>query len=211
MLCWDRSDACFCGATRLGGGCSAHFVRTIMRCALLTEAHAPACLLFFQRALGSPFTCASRTALPPPAARCIVSHRLLMLLQRFCCCYFSTIKRLRQEKIHFFPKFFDTLRACAAHTAQALSVSKNSLSFRGSEATVGIRTFKGAVFLKIRMKSECFGERIATPVCALARNDSFFDSFKGLRGTYRASSEKVLIFLHNVQGTAWCVPRGDGQ
>ena len=58
------------------------------------------------------------------------------------------------------------------------SVSKNSLSFRGSEATVGIRAFKVAVFLKIKMKSECFGERIATPVCALARNDSFFDSLK---------------------------------
>lgn len=43
---------------------------------------------------------------------------------------------------------------------------------------MGIRTFKVAVFLKIRMKSECFGERIATPVCALARNDSFFDSLR---------------------------------
>ena len=43
---------------------------------------------------------------------------------------------------------------------------------------MGIRTFKAAVFLKIRMKSECFGERIATPVCAPARNDSFFDSLK---------------------------------
>ena len=69
-----------------------------------------------------------------------------------------------------------------------VSVSKNSLSFRGSEATVGIRTFKVAVFLKIRMKSDCFGERIATPVCVLARNDSFFDSLMRRRVLLRKFS-----------------------
>ena len=51
---------------------------------------------------------------------------------------------------------------------------------------MGIRTFKVAVFLKIRMKSDCFGERIATPVCALARNDSFFDNRKARREQRRA-------------------------
>ena len=34
------------------------------------------------------------------------------------------------------------------------------------------------VFLKIWLKTEHLGERIATPVCELARNDRFFDSLK---------------------------------
>ena len=59
---------------------------------------------------------------------------------------------------------------------------------------MGIRTFKVAVFLKIRMKSECFGERIATPVCALARNDSFFDNLSP--GAYAPGliSSNILFF-----------------
>ena len=34
------------------------------------------------------------------------------------------------------------------------------------------------VFLKIWLKTEHLGERIATPVCELARNDRFFDSLR---------------------------------
>ena len=35
---------------------------------------------------------------------------------------------------------------------------------------------KVPVFLKVWLKAEHLGERIATPVCELARNDRFFDS-----------------------------------
>ena len=56
---------------------------------------------------------------------------------------------------------------------------------------MGIRTFKAAVFLKIKMKSECFGERIATPVCALARNDSFFDSLRP--AIWRAGDQQFAV------------------
>ena len=61
---------------------------------------------------------------------------------------------------------------------------------------MGIRTFKAAVFPKIRMKSDCFGERIATPVCAPARNDSFFDSLK------RANRARFWYLTQMPQGSA---------
>ena len=37
---------------------------------------------------------------------------------------------------------------------------------------------KVPVFLKVWLKAEHLEERIATPVCELARNDRFFDSLK---------------------------------
>ena len=39
---------------------------------------------------------------------------------------------------------------------------------------------KVPVFLKVWLKAEHLGERIATPVCELARNDRFFDSLQRL-------------------------------
>ena len=52
------------------------------------------------------------------------------------------------------------------------------MSFRGREATVGIRTLRSSCFPENLDKIGTFLERIATPVCELARNDRFFNNLR---------------------------------